>query len=124
MATHATEAGTVFEARSFESPDDRMSFRHGHVDIVNIGGRRLLRVTFEPGFRWSVDMSPVAKTELCQMRHVFWVVSGGMNLQLADGTEASVRAGDLVTLAPNHDSWVVGDEPIVFFDIEPHPDPS
>ena len=122
MTTDATEARSVFETRSFENPDDRMSFEHGHVEIVTIGGRRLLRVTFEPGFRWSVDMSPLAKTELCQMRHVFWVVSGGMNLRLADGTETSVRKGDLVTLAPNHDGWVVGPEPIVFFDIEPHPD--
>jgi quercetin dioxygenase-like cupin family protein len=124
VATDTTETRTVFETRTFDDPDDRMSFAHGHVEIANIGGRRLLRVTFEPGFRWSVDMSPVAKTELCQMRHVFYVISGGMNLRLADGSEGSVRAGDLVTIAPNHDSWVVGDEPIVFLDIEPHPDPA
>ncbi len=122
MATDTTDAGSLFETRTFEEPDERISFAHGHVDVANIGGRRLLRVTYEPGFRWSVDMAPVAKTELCQMRHVYWVVSGRLDLRLADGTETAVIEGDLVSLAPNHDSWVVGDEPVVFFDIEPQPD--
>ena len=46
----------AFAARSFDEPDDRMAFPHGHADVVNVGGRRLLRVTFEPGFRWSRDI--------------------------------------------------------------------
>jgi ribosomal protein S4E len=123
MATDTTGAGTVFETRTFEEPDERITFSHGHWDVVHIRGRRLVRVTYEPGFRWSVDMAPVAKTQLCQLRHVFWVISGRMNLRLSDGTETIVARGDLASVAPDHDSWVIGDEPIVLFDIEPRPDP-
>lgn len=110
-----------FEAKTFDQPDDRMAFPHGHADIVTAGGHRLLRVTFEPGFRWSEDMAPTAGTPRCQLRHLFWVVSGRMGLRLADGANAEVGPGELVSLAPDHDSWTIGEEPVVFFDIDPMP---
>jgi hypothetical protein len=28
-----------------------------------------------------------------------------------DGSEAEVRPGDVASIAPGHDAWVVGDEP-------------
>jgi quercetin dioxygenase-like cupin family protein len=112
----ATEA---FQAKRFDAPDDRKAFPHGGADVVDIGGRRLMRVTFEPGFRWSKDMAPVAGTPLCQVRHVFLVLSGRMGLQLPDGAVAEVGPGELVALAPKHDSWTVGDEPVVFLDMDP-----
>jgi hypothetical protein len=111
----------AFEARKFDEPDDRMAFQHGHAEVLNAGGRRLLRVTFEPGFRWSKDMAPGAGTKLCQLRHVFWVISGRMGLQPPDGPNVEVGAGELVALAPDHDSWTVGDEPVVFLDMDPKP---
>ncbi len=111
----------AFETKTFDTPDDRMAFPNGHAEVVNTGGRRLLRVTFEPGFRWSNDMAPVAKTARCQLRHVFWVMSGRLGLGLADGAEVEVGPGELVSLAPDHDSWTVGEEPVVFLDMDPKP---
>ena len=32
---------------------------------------------------------------------------------MADGTEAVLTPGDLFSIGPGHDSWVVGDEPYV-----------
>ena len=109
----------AFEAKTFEDPDDRMTFPHGHSDVVNAGGHRLLRVTFEPGFRWSEDMAPVVGTALCQVRHVFWVLSGRLGLRLPDGTDVEVGPGGLISLAPDHDSWTIGNEPVTFLDIDP-----
>jgi hypothetical protein len=109
----------AFEAKTFDRPDDRTVFPHGHADVVNAGGHRLLRVTFEPGFRWSEDMAPAAGTARCQLRHVFWVVSGRMGLRPPDGADVEVGPGAVVSLAPDHDSWTVGEEPVVFLDIDP-----
>ena len=109
----------AFKTRTFDQPDDQMTFPRGHADIVRAGTHRVLQITFEPGFRWSQDMAPIARTARCQLQHVFWVVSGQMGLQLEDGTEVSVGAGQLVSLAPNHDSWTIGEQPVTFLDIDP-----
>jgi hypothetical protein len=109
----------AFEARTFAEPDDRMAFPRGHADVVNVGGHRLLRVTFEPGFRWSDQMAPAAGTARCQLRHVFWVLSGRLGLRLPDGSNVEVGPGGLIALAPDHDSWTIGDEPVAFLDIDP-----
>lgn len=112
-------SGQIFEAKTFEDPEDRMMFPHGHADVVNADGHRLVRVTFEPGFRWSEDMAPSVGTALCQVRHVFWVLSGRLGLGLPDGAHVEVEAGGLISLAPDHDSWTIGDEPVTFLDIDP-----
>lgn len=109
----------AFQARTFDEPDERMTFAHGHMDIIHSGARRLRRVTFEPGFRWSVDMAPGAGTARCQLRHLLWILSGRMSIHLTDGRSVDVAPGQLVSLAPDHDSWTLGDEPVVFLDIDP-----
>lgn len=108
-----------FVAKTFDGSDDRIAFPHGHADVVDLAGHRLLRTTFEPGFRWSEDMAPVAGTPRCQVRHVFWMLSGRLGLQLPDGSTFEVGRGDVVSLAPNHDSWTVGEEAVTFLDIDP-----
>jgi hypothetical protein len=118
MTEIATPA-LAFVARTFDEPDDRRSFPHGHADVVDVGERHLLRITFEPGFRWSVDMAPVAGTARCQVRHVFWVESGRMGLDPSDGAAVEIGPGEIVSLAPDHDAWTIGDEPVVFYDIDP-----
>ena len=37
---------------------------------------------------------------------------------MADGTEVILQPGDLFSIRPGHDSWVVGDEPMVGFEFE------
>ncbi len=33
-----------------------------------------------------------------------------------DGTEMTIRAGDVLVIEPGHDAWTVGDEACVLFD--------
>jgi len=40
----------VYERKDFDQPDDRMEFPHGRADVLDMGGTRVQRVTFEPGF--------------------------------------------------------------------------
>jgi quercetin dioxygenase-like cupin family protein len=36
---------------------------------------------------------------------------------MQDGTQRELVAGDVVSIPPGHDAWVVGDEPVVVIDI-------
>ncbi|MCU1600405.1 MAG: hypothetical protein JWO22_1114 [Frankiales bacterium] len=89
---------------------------HGHAVLGSAGGLTLLKGTFEPGWRWSTDIAPVAGTKSCQVRHLGYIVSGRMQVQLDDGTLSSIEGGDIFDLPAGHDAWVVGDEPCVMVD--------
>jgi quercetin dioxygenase-like cupin family protein len=88
----------------------------GKADVVTVGGRTVLRGTFEPGWRWSEHVKPIAGTDSCQAYHLGYVVSGRMGFHLDDGSEGEVGPGEVVHLEPGHDAWTVGDEPCVLVD--------
>jgi ketosteroid isomerase-like protein len=92
---------------------------HGHAVVGSAGGEAVLRGVFEPGWRWSADIAPIAGTATCQTRHLGYVVSGRMQIKLEEGREAVIEAGDLFDLPAGHDAWVLGDEPCVTIDHSP-----
>ena len=115
------------ERRNIDSPDETRPFKaHGHADVVTIGDFTLGRGTFEPGWRWSTDVKPVAGTDSCQVRHSGIVASGQMTVRSDDGTEITVGPGDVFVMEPGHDAWVDGDEPCVLYDtgMAPYAKPS
>ena len=75
-------------------------------------------MTYEPGWRWSVDVKPMAGTDSCQFHHFGVTLSGRLRVQMRDGTELEIGAGDVFEIPPGHDAWVVGDEPWVSVDFE------
>jgi ketosteroid isomerase-like protein len=89
---------------------------HGHATLGSAGGFMLLKGEFEPGWRWSTDVAPLAGTVSCQVRHLGYVMSGTMQVHMDDGSEVTVSAGDLFDLPAGHDAWVVGDEPCIMVD--------
>jgi len=97
----------------FDHPDEVRRFDKGIFELVTIGGMTLGRASYEPGWRWSVDVAPTAGTPTCQVEHLGYVVSGRAMAAMDDGTEAVMEPGDLFAIPPGHDSWVVGDEPYV-----------
>ena len=99
-----------------ETGENRPFPAHGHATLASAGGATVLKGVFEPGWRWSTDVKPIAGTDSCQTRHLGYVISGHMQGRLDDGTEFDVTAGDLFDLPPGHDAWVVGDEPCVALD--------
>ncbi len=111
---------TGLEHKNFARPDETREFMgHGHMDVVNLTDYSLNRAIFEPGWRWSNDVQPIAGTERCMARHTGYVVSGAMIVEAADGTEARLTAGDAYLIEPDHDAWVDGDEPVVTLDFSP-----
>jgi ketosteroid isomerase-like protein len=92
---------------------------HGHAIVGSAGGLSLMKGVFEPGWRWSVDVAPIAGTESCQTRHLGYVLSGRMQVRMDDGREEMVEAGDLFDLPAGHDAWVLGGQDCVMIDYSP-----
>jgi hypothetical protein len=105
------------EVKSFETPDETRPFEgRGKADVVQVGGRQVARGVFEPGWRWSENVKPIAGTDSCETSHLGYCVSGSMRVQMDDGGERTLGPGDVVAIPPGHDAEVVGDEPCVFLD--------
>jgi hypothetical protein len=101
------------EIRRFEQPDETRTFEHGSFELVTIGGVAIGRASYEPGWVWSEHVGKPAGEELCQVEHVGLVVSGRAAVKMTDGTEGLLTPGNLFSIAPGHDSWVIGNEPYV-----------
>jgi quercetin dioxygenase-like cupin family protein len=105
------------EVKSVSSPDETRSFTGmGKGDVVTVSGHPVMYTTFEPGWRWSEHVKPIAGTEKCEAPHLLYAISGRMKVVHDDGTEAEVAAGDVASIEPEHDAWVVGEEPFVAID--------
>ena len=105
------------DVKSFDSPDEVRPFEgRGQVEVVKLAGHAVGRGTFEPGWRWSENVKPIAGTDSCQISHLGYVLSGAMRIHMDDGADRDVGAGDVVAIPPGHDAEVLGDEPCVLVD--------
>ena len=62
--TFATEAAEVMEPNNAK------------VEIVNVGGNRVMKIAAQPGWVWSKDIKPLVGTESCQAKHLGVIVEG------------------------------------------------
>ena len=85
---------------------------------IGLGGMTIGRATYEPGWKWSEHMRPIAGTDSCQRAHFTYIISGHFRTVLDDGTVDDFGPGDIGITPPGHDAWVVGDEPCVLFDFQ------
>lgn len=105
------------KAKTFDAPDEMRPFADkGGTRIVMLGDHAVGLSTFEPGWRWSSHVKPIAKTDSCQTHHLGYVLPGRMKIVMNDGAEDEVGPGWVVEILPGHDAWVVGDEPCVLVD--------
>jgi hypothetical protein len=110
---------TAFAAkRSLDEPDEVLDLGRGRVHILTLGDITFDRSVFEPGWKWSEDVKPIAQTASCEFPHRFFVTEGSMRIRMDDGTEFDAGPGDAVVIAPGHDAWVTGDAPCVLWGIE------
>jgi quercetin dioxygenase-like cupin family protein len=97
--------------KRFEDPDETRLFEKGRFDLVTIGGMTIGRAIYEPGWRWSEHVAPLAGRPLCDVEHVGMVVAGRAAVAMDDGTVIELGPGTLFYVPPApHDSWVIGDE--------------
>ena len=106
------------EVKNLNSPEETRNFDKGKLDLVKIGGAMVGRAVFQPGWKWSESLKPIAKTKSCEAPHFQYHVSGTIRVRMDDGTERDLKPGDVSLLPSGHDAWVVGDEPVVVVDFQ------
>jgi quercetin dioxygenase-like cupin family protein len=100
--------------KRFEAPDEVRHFTRGRFELVTIGGLVIGRATYQPGWRWSVDVGPRVGADRCRVEHVGLVLQGRATAALDDGRVFELSPGTLFHIpAEPHDSWVLGDEAYV-----------
>lgn len=102
--------------KDFKIPDETRSIAKGKVEVLKLEDYQVIRNTFEPGWRWSESVKPIAKTESCQVPHVLSLVSGRLAVRMDDGSLAEFGPGDVGVIPAGHDAWVVGDVACVNLD--------
>ena len=106
------------EHRDFSAPEETRTPEKTTVELVNVAGGQIGRYTFQPGWRWSECIKPVAGTDTCQVEHIGYAVSGTLHVKHDDGTEGDVVAGQVYRIGPGHDAWNAGSEPAVFVEFQ------
>jgi hypothetical protein len=100
--------------KRFETPDEVRQFTRGRFELVTIGGMTIGRATYEPGWKWSVDVGPNVGADRCRVEHLGLVLQGRAVVAFDDGRIRELAPGSLFHVpAEPHDSWVLGDEPYV-----------
>jgi hypothetical protein len=111
---HSHEQFTEHE--SFTKPEETRTLPNGQADILAVGGAEVGRLVFKPGWRWSNDIKPLAKTASCEAPHFQYHVSGKLAIRMDDGTEFIAGPDDITSLPKGPDAWVIGDEAVVVID--------
>jgi hypothetical protein len=106
------------ECRDFRKPEEVREFPKGKLELIKIGGSTVGRAVFQPGWKWSTSVQPLAKTKSCEAPHFQYHVSGVLRIRMDDGSEFDCRPGEVSLLPSGHDAWVVGNEPAVVVDFQ------
>lgn len=99
--------------KRFERADETRVFPKGKFELVRLGGMTIGRASYDPGWKWSVDVGARDGLRYCTVEHVGMVISGRAVAAMQDGRIIEMKAGDVFYIAPGHDSWVTGDEPYI-----------
>jgi len=104
------------QRRNLQQPDELRPLGRGKLELVELGDVAIGRVSYEPGWRWSVDLKPTVGTASCEIHHLGFVVSGHLRVTMDDGSSVLLGPDDAFEVPPGHDAWVEGDERFVAVD--------
>jgi class 3 adenylate cyclase len=101
------------QSKSFDDPDQTRAVARATLRVVHVGEVTVGHAVWEPGWRWSVDLQPIAGTRSCENHHLGFALSGALEVRTDAGEQLVVRGGSVYEIPPGHDAWVVGEEPFV-----------
>jgi hypothetical protein len=104
------------QVKNIEDADETRNLTKTKIEVVNIEDITLMRVTFQPGWKWSQCIKPTVGTDSCQVPHINYILSGQIKIIMDDGTEKNLGPGDIAVIEPGHDAQVIGQEPCVALD--------
>lgn len=106
------------QVKKFGAPNELRKFEKGKLQLLNFKGGTVGRAVFEPGWKWSKHVKPIAKTKSCEAPHFQYHVTGVLHVKMDDGTEMDIGPGEVSYLPSGHDAWVVGVEPVTLVDFQ------
>ena len=98
------------EKKSLAAPDRELNFEMTHGAVVDFDNMTVGRYTYGPGWRWVDVIGPALGTDICEVEHFGYALSGSLRVRHEDGTETQVVAGDVYHISPRHQGEVVGDQ--------------
>ncbi len=101
------------QGKKFDEPDEVVSLPGLSGQTVILGDLYVGRFVHQPGWRWSKDVKPVVGTPSCLHHHQGVILSGQVMVTTTDGAQRLFGPGEAFEIPPEHDAWVVGDEPCV-----------
>src|SRR5581483_119995 len=99
------------EAKSLRTPEQVRRFPNGRIETVAHNETTIGRFILEPGWHWSRDVGPIARTRSCQIHHQGVVLRGRLRIQTDAGDVCEIGPDDAYDIPPGHDATVGGDEP-------------
>ena len=66
----------ALRTKTFEAPDEMRTVPSALLRVVNLGEVAVGHAIWQPGWRWSTDLRPIAGTEWCENHHLGNAVSG------------------------------------------------
>jgi class 3 adenylate cyclase len=99
------------QAKAFDAPDETRTVPRALLRVVNLGEVAVGHAIWEPGWRWSTDLRPIAGGEWCEIHHLGYAMAGRLAVITEDGDQLEIPGGSVYEIPPRHDAWVVGDEP-------------
>ena len=101
--------------KKFNKPDEIRNFTKGKFEIVKISDMIIGKATYEPGWKWSVDVSPLSGTEFCEVEHLGMVLSGSATVAFKEGKIHIFKKRRYILRRAQHHMmrWVVGNNDYV-----------
>jgi class 3 adenylate cyclase len=98
------------QTKNLRSPEQVRKFPNGRVETVSYNEATIGHFFLEPGWHWSRDVGPIARTRSCQIHHQGVVLRGRLRVESDSGEVCEVGANDVYDFPSGHDAWVIGGE--------------
>ncbi|MGH2723669.1 MAG: cupin [Actinomycetota bacterium] len=110
----AVQTGNFDDAERMEQYGDT-----GRAQVLNVGGKLVVRSILEPGWSWVEDIKPLVEgLENCPLHHHEYVVAGRIRYDTVEGDTIEAGPGTYLDIEPGHLASVVGDETCIVIDFD------
>lgn len=105
------------ESKTFNSPDERAMWKKAKLKCSTLAVRKLCARHFNPAGNGR-NASSQLLAPIPVRRHLVYNVSGKTIVRMDDGAQIQINPGDVTSIPPGHDAWIVGAEPYVGVDFQ------
>jgi hypothetical protein len=104
------------QIKNLSEADEVRNLPKTKIEVANFNDTTIMRLTLQPGWKWSECVKPTVGTASCEAIHFNYIISGHLMIAMDNGVEKEVGPGDAAAVPSGHDAWVIGEEPCVAID--------